>query len=167
MTLQNIIEGIQALSINGNNILGLLGILFVISGTIQISPIKINPWSWTARKIGEAINSGVNDRFEELKKQNSELSDKINAVACEVKEVKASAKENEAINRRVRILSFEREIQNHQKHSEEDYNQVMDDITRYNKYCDTHEKFPNNKTLQTIAHIEKMYQKGLDTQEWV
>ena len=33
--------------------------LAAVSFLVQISPIKLNPWSWIARKIGKAINHEV------------------------------------------------------------------------------------------------------------
>ena len=30
------------------------GVLFLLSVIVQISPVKINPWSWIAKQIGMA-----------------------------------------------------------------------------------------------------------------
>ena len=40
-----------------------------ISAFVQISPIKINPWTWLAKKIGRAINGEVLNRVEALGEQ--------------------------------------------------------------------------------------------------
>ena len=35
------------------------GIVLVLMTLVQITPVKINPWSWIARAIGKAINADV------------------------------------------------------------------------------------------------------------
>ena len=50
------------------------GIIIVLTTIIQISPIKINPWSWIGRAIGRVINSEVLERVEKL--------------SCSVKQIK-------------------------------------------------------------------------------
>ena len=60
---------------------------------IQISPIKINPWSWIGRAIGRVINSEVLERVEKL--------------SCSVKQIKEADDEQWASLRRIHILRFE------------------------------------------------------------
>lgn len=35
---------------------------------IQIAPVKVDPWSWIAKKVGRAINGEVLEKFGELEK---------------------------------------------------------------------------------------------------
>lgn len=46
-----------------------LGVGVVLSGVIQISPIKINPWSAFLRFIGSAINAELKKEISDIKAQ--------------------------------------------------------------------------------------------------
>ena len=46
--------------------LAALAMFLGIPTLVQVSPIKVNPWSWLARKIGRAINGEVIDRVDRL-----------------------------------------------------------------------------------------------------
>lgn len=50
---------------------------------------------------------------------------------------------------RANILRFYDELIEQKKHGKEFFNEMMDTITEYEKYCQTHPNFPNGKT--TIA----------------
>ena len=76
------------------------GVLLILLTIVQLAPIKVNPWSKIAREIGRAMNV--------------EIMDKLN--------------ESEATDARYRILRFDDEIRHHVKHTEEHFNQIMDDI---------------------------------------
>lgn len=47
------------------------------------------------------------------------------------------------------------------RHSKEWWNQVLEDITEYNQYCDAHPEFKNNKAVHAIAHLDTTYAKIL------
>ena len=34
----------------------IIGGIVALTGIIQVSPIKLNPWSWLAKKVGRAVN---------------------------------------------------------------------------------------------------------------
>lgn len=110
------------------------GLLFLILTVIQITPIKVNPWSQIARGIGKALNGDVLEKMEE----------------------------NNANEARYRILRFDDEIRHEVFHTEEHFNQIMDDIDTYEDYCDTHPKYPNNKAVYAIEKIKHTYKKCRD-----
>lgn len=107
------------------------GVFFVIATLVQIAPIKVNPWTAIARTIGRALNS--------------ELSDKLD--------------ESLAIAARYRIIRFDDEILFHVHHSEEHFDQILEDIDRYEKFCMDHPKFQNNKAVGAIGNIKKTYRR--------
>lgn len=139
-------ETIQQLTVG--DILGGCGtFILVLLTLVQISPIKINPWSWLARTIGRALNRDTNDRLDGLEK--------------DVKEIKAKSEEHEAIECRGVILRFGDELRHGTKHSKEHFDQILLDISFYEHYCDTHTDFENNIALMTIEHIKDVYRKCL------
>jgi len=117
-------------------------IIIVLASLIQISPIKINPWSWIGKQLGKIIG------IDTLKEQVQKLSDKVD--------------ENDAVTSRTRILRFGDEMINGNKHSQEHFKQILKDIDRYEHYCETHKDFPNNTTIITSQRIKKQYEECLE-----
>lgn len=79
-----------------DTLLGGLVALLASSVVVQVAPIKLNPWTWLAKKIGRAING-------EVTAQLAEISDKLDAHIYE-------DDKNDAKRARVRILRFADEI---------------------------------------------------------
>ena len=107
------------------------GVLLILLTIIQLAPIKVNPWSKIARAIGRAMNV--------------EIMDKLN--------------ESEATDARYRILRFDDEIRHHVKHTEEHFNQIMDDIDEYERYCSTHPNYKNSKAVLAIENTRRTYER--------
>lgn len=124
------------------------GGLAVLMTLVQISPIKLNPWSWIGRCIGRAING--------------EVLEKVEALSADVKNNKADDDEQWASLSRTHILRFGDEILHGVAHSKEHFDQVMRDISKYEKYCDTHPNYLNGVAHATIQQIKKTYQKCLE-----
>lgn len=124
------------------------GAVVIIMTIIQITPIKFNPWSWIAKKIGSAINS--------------EVLNEVKAVKADLADHKAKSAERDATQCRSRILRFGDEILHNVPHSKEHYEQILIDIDSYEEYCDEHQDYKNNVAVATIKHIKKMYQKHLE-----
>lgn len=129
-------------------------VLFVTLTLVEITPIKINPWSWIAKKIGSAFNG-------EIMKEIGHLKQELQSVKTDVADIREEAKEREATSRRTRILEFGDEILHEVDYSKEHWDQILLDITAYENYCDDHPRYMNNVAKATIKHIKDMYQKHL------
>lgn len=136
------LETIKQIALGGG------GVVLILMTLIQITPIKINPWSWIGNKIGRLLNKEVIDKVDNLGK---ELADH-----------KAKSAERDATQCRSRILRFGDEILHSIPHSKEHYEQILIDIDSYEEYCDEHQDYKNNVAVATIKHIKKMYQKHLE-----
>lgn len=123
---------------------GAVGLAALLS-IIQISPIKINPWSALGRMIGRAINGEVINEVSQLRK--------------EVADVKHDMAESEAKSARVRILQFGDELYQGKNHSKEHFDNILDDITDYDAYCRDHPNFKNERTKMTEKIILEQYHK--------
>ena len=124
------------------------GIVLVLMTLIQITPIKLNPWSWLGRCIGRAING--------------EVLEKVEALSQDVKHNKADDDEQWASLSRSHILRFGDELLHGVAHSKEHFDQILLDISKYEKYCDSHPEYLNNIANATIKQIKKTYQKCLE-----
>ena len=120
------------------------GVLVLILTIVQITPIKINPWSFLARSIGNAINHDIKTEISEIK--------------TSVSNIKETLDEREAVTARIRILRFNDELLSDVPHSKDYYDQILSDIDTYESYCDIHKDFKNNMTVFAVENIKKCYQ---------
>ena len=67
--------------------------------------------------------------------------------------------DEKARNQRYRILRFYDELCEKKKHSESHYEDIMDDIDDYEKYCDTHPTFKNSRGHVAMTYIRDTYGK--------
>lgn len=125
----------------------------VTTGIIEISPIKVAPWSAVLSWFGKKIMGDVS-------KQLSGISEQLNA------HIEEDAKDK-AKRSRVRILRFADEILQGERHSQEHFNEILEDITEYNRYCATHPDFPNDKAAISIGHIENVYRARLENNDFL
>ena len=132
------------------------GLLYLVlfTGLIQISPIKLNPWTWVAKKIGRAINAESTSKLDNMDKQLINLEQKLSDYVKKYEETVIE-------NKRVRILNFSDGLQNGNKYSKSSFDQVLLDITDYNRYCNLNPDFKNKITTHAAKLIEDTYDKSL------
>lgn len=135
--------------------IGLLGGggLLILMTLVQISPIKINPWSWIGRCVGKFINGEVIEKVDNLSK--------------DVKKNKDDDDEQWASLSRSHILRFGDELLHGVKHSKEHFDQILLDISKYEHYCDSHPEYLNNIANATIKQIKKTYQNCLQHNDFL
>ena len=149
MNLAELLESVELGEVLANG--GL--ILLIVLTVVQISPIKINPWSWFAKQIGRAINGEVIHKMESLEKEVGSLRDYTT--------------EQSIINCRVRILQFGDELLRNVKHSKDGFDQTLHDIDEYERYCAAHPDFKNNVTVMTVQRIKAVYNELLTTGDFL
>lgn len=141
------IEAIQDIGLYGG------GALLVLMTLVQISPIKINPWSWIGRCIGRMLNGEVLER--------------VDSLASDVAKNKADDDEQWASLSRSHILRFGDELLHGMSHSKEHFDQILLDISKYEHYCESHPEYLNNIANATIKQIKKTYQKCLEENKFL
>lgn len=163
----DILQIVDALN---HSALGWGAIVILLLSVVQISPIKINPWSWIAQKLGHALThescnmmaghmTQIDSILEDIKK-NLRLMEK------RLEETEDKADMDRAIASRIRIIRFNDELINEQKHSKESFDQVMGDIDTYEHYCEEHPKFRNNKSVMSIENIKRVYAIRLEKRDF-
>ena len=121
-------------------------VIFLLMSFIEVSKIKLNPWSAIGKLFGKFL--GI-----------TAISNKLDALEKKVDE-------NQATTIRVRILRFENELQEGWVASKDSWDQVMDDIRRYELYTQTHPEFKNNITAASVKHLTKTYGILLEEHAW-
>lgn len=89
--------------------------------------------------------------------KHSAIMEAINKVKVELDTLRGEINEDRATNARIRILSFSDEIRHNVKHSKESFDQMMQDIDTYKRYCDKHPEYRNNRAVMAITNIERIY----------
>lgn len=120
-----------------------LPILAILLTIIQVSPLKIDPWSW----IGKAFNKDVTQRVDKLNNRVGDLEGRVD--------------ESAAIQARARILRFEGELRRHIDHTKGDFDATLRDCKSYMQYTQQHPDFENGMTEPAIEHIQNNYAERL------
>lgn len=115
-------------------------IIVALSIFIQITPIKISPWSALFKWIGKALTS--------------DISNKIEALSSEVEDLKKQRKEDEKDRIRWEILDFANSCRNGRKHTRDEFQHIVDIRTKYENLL--------RETNDTNGVFEVEYQYILD-----
>ena len=129
------------------------GAILIILTLVQIAPIKISPWSALAKAIGKAVNG--------------ELIEKIDNLDHEVKDLRNVCDERDATLMRTHILHFNDELLHDKSHTKEHFDQILDDITSYEKYCNGHPDYKNKKAECAIGNIRRTYDKCMEEHKFL
>lgn len=105
---------------------------------------------------------------------NKKIFDKLQTISTEVVELKDTIeecqeqlKEESVIQARIRILRFADEILIGRKHTKDHFDQIMDDITRYEQYCSMHPHFPNNITVTSTQIIKENFKDSFEKNDFL
>lgn len=135
-------------------ILGGSGVTFLLLTFVEISPIKINPWSRLAKWLGRAINSDVIDELESVKTTQAETRERLESHI-------STNEKRDADNCRARILRFNNELIRELPHTKEEFIDVLKDIDEYKRYCREHQDYENGRAVHAIANIGRVYDERL------
>lgn len=123
--------------------------LLGFSVLIEITPIKINPWSRVAKWFGKKVNGNVMDKLDSVEETlNKHIADDD---------------ERNADQHRIYILRFNRELlHGHFPHTMEDFVEVLHEIDFYERYCKEHDDYENNRAVFAIKNIKRVYAEKLE-----
>ena len=123
------------------------GLLLVLMTLIQVAPVKINPWSWLAKAIGKAM--GI-EAIEKTLDAHIDMDDR-----------------RTADGHRARILHFNNELLRNIGHTKEEFIEALTEIDAYEKYCDKHPEYPNNRAVLAIENIREVYKERLKKHDFL
>ena len=132
----------------------------ISSGLIQFFVTRHD----SKNKLIAQIQETQTQQFALLIKRQDETDAKIDNIEAAFK---AEMEVKGAKEARYRILRFGDECRANTKHSEEMFNNVLDDITTYNYYCHTHPNFENEKTKLAEQYIKQIYTHCVDTNDFL
>ena len=89
----------------------------------------------------------------------TELSGKIDKVDTNLTDHINKDAEQDARWARRRIINFSDECRRGVLHSSEHFDSILDDITFYRRYTESHPTFKNEKAVHSIKYVEEVYDK--------
>lgn len=131
------------------------GGLLLLLTFIQIAPIKVNPWSAIVRGIGKALNGDVLKKLDVLEAGQVEARNRLN------EHIRIDDDRN-ADTHRTRILHFNTELLRGNKHTQEDFVEVLTEIDFYEHYCREHPDYENNRAVLAIENIKRVYKEPME-----
>lgn len=134
-------------------LLGGGGLLLVLMTVVQITPIKINPWSALAKAIGKAVNADICHRLDGIE---TKLDGHITMDDCRT-----------ADSRRAQILHFNNELLRPINHTKEEFIEILAKIDEYERYCEEHPEYPNNRAVLAIENIREVYKERLKKRDFL
>ena len=141
-------------------LLGGSGGLILLLTIIQITPIKINPWSAILKALGRAFCAEVLEGLAEVKTAQKETKERLD------EHIQAD-EENKVDDRRTRILRFNNELLRDIPHTKEEFHEVLVDIDAYEAYCRDHEDYKNGRAVYAIANIGRAYDERLQKHDFL
>ena len=120
---------------------------------IQIAPVKVDPWSAIAKALGRAINGEV---LKEVSETKAKLEEHIEADG-----------KHTADQHRTRILRFNTECLRHQRHTREDFIDILAEIDEYERYCQAHPDYKNQRCVHAVKNIGRVYDALLETGDFL
>lgn len=146
------IEAISELSV-GEIVTYIALFLAGVATVVEKTSKTVKPLTKLARAIGRAINGELIEKVENLE-QKIEMMDQEEQL-------------QRAKDARTRVLRFGDELIHNVHHTKEHFDDVLRDISDYEKYCDDHPKFTNDQMHITADYIKSTYRKCLETHSFL
>lgn len=138
---------------------GGVGVVAILS-LLEVAPIKINPWGALARWAGKAFNAEVLADLKAVQEAQKETRDVLD------KHIEADDERN-ADTLRMRILHFNNELLRGDRHTREDFIEILAVIDAYEQYCKNRPNYRNNRASHAIANIGRVYDDRLKLRDFL
>ena len=123
----------------------------ILVALIAIIPAVVSNRKKTQASIEEANKSAV--------AANKATDARIEKMQSTLDKHIREDEDDNARNRRYRILRFYDEMCEHRRHSESHFEDILDDIDEYEKYCAKHPDYKNTRGGVAMARIKAVYAK--------
>lgn len=135
---------------------------FILVGSvtlIEIVPVKINPWKWLFKWIGNAVNA-------EDRKNIQEIKNELDKVSKTVDDLKAERAHDKASDKRWRILDFINSSRHGRTHTREEWSHTLSELAEYEKFCEEKD-IPNGVIDEGAKYLRDLYQENCKTNNFL
>lgn len=139
--------------------------LVVISGFVEIAPIKINPISsalkWIGSKLTQELNDKIKQQEERQRTEMEKLGKDIESLKEDMRSVKLQQAQDEVDLIRTEILQFGYSLRKKEKHTKSQFEQIITLKTKYDHIIEKYE-LDNGVLELEYEFIERIYKKCQD-----
>lgn len=136
------------------------GALFLLISLVELSPIKVNPWSAVARWVGRIANRDVLAVLDEIRSAQIDTQQRLDD------HIKAD-NERTADMHRAKILAFNNELLRDIPHTKEEFTEILAEIDGYEAFCRENPDYQNNRATHAIANIGRVYDERLQRHDFL
>lgn len=119
---------------------------------VQISPLKINPWSWVGRQIKNVF---VGD-----------ISEKLDKMAAKIDELESRFSADKIASVRWRVLDFGNSCLQGRRHTKEEWDHCISELSEYEHYC-RENKIDNGVMEEMAKYLRKNYQERWEKKDFL
>ena len=119
-------------------------VVFILLTLIEVTPIKINPWSGLLQWIGRKVNA--------------DLYDAVKGLTNDVEKLKKDFEVKNANDLRWSILGFANSCRRGDRHSREEWKHTVDQMAFYEDYVDKHD-ITNGVIKEDTKYLRELYHK--------
>lgn len=112
--------------------------------------------------MGGALVGLIQFLIQRKDEKDGKYADILNAISkltAEVQDIRHDQRERDAVLARTHILRFNDELYNGLHHTREYFDQTIDDIKIYEKFCEENPEFVNGRTEQAARFIRDAYER--------
>lgn len=124
-------------------------VIFMLS-CVKLPKYELNLWQLFLKSVNKEINS----KLDNLYKQFNELKQSFD------RHIKEDTYD-EMDQKRRNIINFSSEITRGIRHTEEQYNQIIEDVDEYEEFCEMNSEYHNTKAEASIKNIKCSYEECL------
>ena len=135
-------------------------VLVALLSLVEVSPIKINPWSGLAKWLGRAFNAEVLADLKAVQKAQQDTRSALDKHQAADDEYKAEC-------HRAALLAFNTSLLRGELHTQEDFFDAFRHIDQYEDYCRNHPGYKNNRASHAIANIGRVYDERLKARDFL
>ena len=139
---------------------------FVIGMIFEIPQFKLKPFTRLLRTIGKLLNNDVTQRINRLNSEVNELKADIEEVKKENKDQMKVIDMNDANFIRTTILDFANSLRQGRRHTQEEYDHIIDMNDRYEEYV-TRYNIHNGRFIQAYRYILACYSDCLENNSFL
>lgn len=96
-----------------------------------------------------------------------EMNNKMQNLSDKMDKLSKANGEGMTYTWRYRILRFNDEIIQEVRHTKEHFDQILEDIDNYEKFCKENPDFPNNKAVLAIKNIKDVYDRCVEENDFL
>ena len=136
------------------------GGLVLLLTIVEVSKIKINPWSALSKGLCRIFFGPVLKELGEIKKAMEKTQSDLKKHICMDDARNADV-------RRANILHFNNELIRDIPHTKEEFIEILADIDYYERYCKDHPEYPNTRAVHAIANIGRVYDERMKKHDFL